>query len=152
MQAPGRRTRDPVLSLSVSDWNRRIIEEFRQNGGKVGGPFEGRPLLLLHHIGARSGKERVTPLMYQEIDGGYAIFASKGGADTNPAWLHNLKANPETVVELGERSISVKARVSEGDEYDRIWKRQKAEYPFFAEYETKTSRDHIPVVVLEPTG
>jgi len=72
----------------MSDWNKDIIEEFRDNDGNVGGMFDGRPLLLLHHVGAKSGTERVSPLMYQELDNGFAIFASKGGADQNPAWFH----------------------------------------------------------------
>jgi deazaflavin-dependent oxidoreductase (nitroreductase family) len=137
--------------VPVSDWNQQIIEEFRANSGKVGGGFEGRPLLLLHHIGARSGAERVTPLMYQDVDGGYAIFASKAGADTNPAWFYNLEANPATKVEVGTEVVSVVARITEGAEYDRIWTKQKADYPFFDEYEQKTARDTIPVIVLERT-
>lgn len=88
--------------------------------------------------------------MYQQVDGGYAVFASKGGADTNPDWLHNLKANPRTRVEVGSGIIDVTARLAEGDEYGMIWEKQKSDYPFFAEYEAKTARTHIPVVVLEP--
>ena len=133
----------------MSNWNQNIIEEFRANAGSVGGHFAGRPLLLLHHTGARTGTERVTPLMYQAVDGGYAIFASKGGADSNPDWLHNLKANPATRVEVGSETVDVTARVAVGDEYEKIWAKQKRDYPFFAEYEAKTDRDHIPVVVLE---
>lgn len=136
----------------MSDWNKQIIEEFRDNEGKVGGNFEGKPLLLLHHTGARTGTERVTPLMYQAVDGGYAVFASKSGADSNPDWFHNLKANPEARVELGTDTVDVRARVAEGDEYDRIWEKQKSDYPFFADYEEKTARDRIPVVVLERSG
>lgn len=108
-------------------------------------------MLLLHHVGARTGTERVTPLMYQPVDGGYAVFASKGGADHNPGWFHNLKANPETEVEVGSGTVAVRARFAEGDEHTRIWEKQKADYPFFADYEAKTARDRIPVVVLEPT-
>lgn len=133
----------------MSNWNQNIIEEFRANDGQVGGHFAGRPLLLLHHTGAKTGKERVTPLMYQAVDGGYAVFASKGGADTNPDWFHNLRANPDTRVEVGTEVLDVTARVAVGDEYEEIWARQKSDYPFFAEYEVKTDRDHIPVVVLE---
>ena len=136
----------------LSDWNSQIIDEFRENGGKVGGPFEGRPLLLLHHKGARTGTERVTPLMYQAVDGGYAVFASKGGADSNPDWYHNVKANPDTSVEVGTEVVDVEARVAEGDEYERIWEKQKSDYSFFAEYEAKTARDNIPVVVLDRKG
>lgn len=136
----------------MSDWNNQIIEEFRREEGKVGGPFEGAPLLLLHHRGAKTGADRVTPLMYQDLGSAYAVFASKGGADSNPDWLHNIKANPETRVELGADTIDVEARLAEGEEHDQIWERQKAEWPQFAEYEKKTSRDRIPVVILEPTS
>ncbi len=133
----------------MSDWNSNIIDEFRDNEGKVGGMFEGAPLLLLHHVGARTDTERITPLMYQSIDGGYAVFASKAGADTNPDWLHNVKANPETKVEVGSEIVAVIARVADGDEHDRIWSKQKQDWPQFAEYENKTARDVIPVVILE---
>lgn len=133
----------------MSDWNRKIIDEFRENGGKVGGRFEGRPLLLLHHRGARTGNERVTPLMYQPVDGGYAVFASKAGADSNPDWYHNVRANPDARVEVGTEMVDVEARLAGGDEYERIWEKQKSDYSFFAEYEAKTARDHIPVVVLD---
>ena len=133
----------------MSDWNKKIIDEFRENGGEVGGPFAGRPLLLLHHKGARTGTERVTPLMYQDVDGGYAVFASKAGADSNPDWYHNVKANPDVRVELGTELVDVEARIADGDEYTQIWEKQKTDYPTFADYEEKTARDHIPVVVLE---
>lgn len=134
----------------MSDWNKDIIEEFRVNDGHVGGMFDGRPLLLLHHVGAKSGTERVSPLMYQELDNGFAIFASKGGADQNPAWFHNLRSNPETTVEIGTETVTVRGRVAEGEEHDRIWAQQTRDFSFFAEYEKKTSRPQIPVVVLEP--
>ena len=133
----------------MSDWNQKTIEEFRGKGGEVGGMFEGKPLLLLHHVGARTGRERVSPLMYQRVDGGYAVFASKGGADTNPDWFYNLEANPETKVEVGIEMVAVTARVAHGDEYDRIWSKQKEEWPQFAGYERKTARNLIPVVLLE---
>jgi deazaflavin-dependent oxidoreductase (nitroreductase family) len=133
----------------VNDWNQGIIDEFRANEGKVGGMFEGAPLLLLHHVGAKSGTERVSPLMYQAIDQGYAIFASKAGADTNPDWFHNLVANPEIKVEIGTETVPVTARVTQGNERDRIWSKQKEEWPQFAEYERVTARQIIPVVVLE---
>lgn len=111
--------------------------------------FEGAPLLLLHHKGAKTDTDRVTPLMYQLVEGGYAVFASKAGADTNPDWFHNLKANPATKIEVGTEAIEVKARVAVGVEHDSIWSIQKTRFPNFAEYEEKTARDHIPVVVLE---
>ena len=133
----------------VNDWNAAIIEEFRANDGRVGGMFEGRSLLLLHHTGARTGTRRVTPLARQDLADGYAVFASKAGADTNPDWYHNVVANPGTEVEVGTETIRVRARVAKGEERDRIWSRQKRDYPQFEEYESKTSRV-IPVIVLEP--
>lgn len=136
-----------------NSFNSKIIEEFRSSGGKVGGPFEGADLLLLHHTGARSGTRRVSPLAYQLVGSGYAIFASKAGAADNPAWYHNLLANPETTIEVGTRKIQVKARVAEPAERDVIYERQKERFPQFAEYEVKAA-DHrkIPVVVLDPVN
>jgi deazaflavin-dependent oxidoreductase (nitroreductase family) len=135
----------------VSDHNARIIEEFRANHGKVGGPFEGRPMLLLHHTGARSGIKRVNPLTYQRVASGYAVFASKGGAPTNPAWFYNLRAVPAAEVEIGDKTYSVVARVADADERAPIWEKQKRDFPQFAGYEEKTKRK-IPVVILEPTS
>jgi deazaflavin-dependent oxidoreductase (nitroreductase family) len=134
----------------MSDWNTSIIEEFRANAGKVGGPFEGAPMLLLHTTGARSGAERVNPLVYQAIGDDLAIFASKGGAPENPDWFHNLRAHPDVTVEIGTETVPMRARVTDGDERDRIWSRQKELNPGFADYETKTTRQ-IPVVVLART-
>jgi deazaflavin-dependent oxidoreductase (nitroreductase family) len=134
------------------DWNRKIIEEFRNNKGVVGGPFEGVPILLLHHTGAKTGTERINPLAYRRDGDNFVIFASKGGAPTNPDWHHNLLANPEAVIEVGAESPSkVRARVAAGDERTRIWEQQKKEFPGFADYEAKTDRE-IPVIVLEPLG
>jgi deazaflavin-dependent oxidoreductase (nitroreductase family) len=134
----------------LNDWNAQIIEEFRANGGEVGGQFEGAPLLLLHTTGARSGKERVSPMMYQDLgDGSVAVFASKAGAPDNPDWFHNLVATPSVEAEIGTEQRAFTARVAEGDERERIWSKQKADYPGFAEYEQKTDRT-IPVVVLDP--
>ena len=132
----------------MSDWNARIIDEFRANGGRVGGGFEGRPLLLLHHVGARSGAQRITPLMYQALDGGFAIFASKGGAPTNPDWLYNLMATPEVAIEVGAETIDVAARIAGSAEREPIWTDWKGRFPMFAEYEEKSDR-LIPVVILE---
>lgn len=133
----------------MTDRNTPIVEEFRANDGKVGGWFEGAPLLLLHHMGARTGQERVSPMMYQPVDSGYAVFASKAGAPNHPAWYHNLVANPEVTVEVGSETIEVTARVTEGDERDSIWAEQKRAHSIFATYEQKTDRQ-IPVVILEP--
>jgi deazaflavin-dependent oxidoreductase (nitroreductase family) len=136
----------------MTDWNQQVIEEFRANGGKVGGQFEGAPLLLLHHVGAKSGTERVNPLMYQELgdSGALAIFASKGGAPTNPDWFHNLVANPETTIEIGTETRPVVARVADEEERSRIWEAQKRAFPNFADYEKTAGGRKIPVVVLEP--
>lgn len=131
----------------VNAWNQQVIAEFRANSGKVGGPFEGAPVLLLHTIGAKTGAERVNPMMYQRVGEEVAVFASKGGAPTNPDWYHNLVANPEVTVELGEETVSMVARVVGSEERAGIWERQKKEFPNFAEYEEKTDRV-IPVVLL----
>ena len=134
--------------MSANDWNAQIIAEFRENEGKVGGPFEGAPLLLLHHTGAKSGTERVTPLVYQPVDGGYAIFASKAGAPTSPDWYYNIVANPGVQVEVGAATVGANARVLDGAERETVWTRQKELMPNFAEYEAKTDRV-IPVILLE---
>lgn len=133
----------------MSDWNDKIIEEFRANGGVVGGPFEGAQLLLLHTVGAKTGAERVNPMMYQAIPGGYAVFASKGGAPVNPDWYHNVLAHPKVTAEIGTESVELLARVAEGDEREQIWAAQKAAVPQFAGYEQKTARQ-IPVIILKP--
>src|SRR5436309_10422286 len=134
----------------MNDYNSQIIEEFRANGGKVGGAFEGAPMVLVHHKGAKSGTERVNPLMYQELgDGSIAIFASKGGAPTNPDWYYNLVANPDTTIELGTEQHNVRARVADDEERKRIWEAQKAAFPQFAEYEQTSGGRTIPVVILD---
>ncbi len=136
-------------SDAANDWNRRVIEEFRARGGKVA-QFEGRPneLLLLHSAGAKTGLERVNPLVYLPVGDDFAVFGSKAGAPTNPDWLHNLRAHPDTVVEVGTETIRVRAREAEGEERERIWEAQKRLNSTFADYEKLTTRP-IPVVVLE---
>lgn len=134
----------------VTDWNAKIIDEFRRNGGKVGGQFEGAPVLLLHTVGARTGNERVHPMMYQDLgNGAVSVFASKAGAPTHPDWYHNLVANPDVTAEIGPEHLRFRARTATGSERERIWTKQKEAYPGFAGYEAKTDRV-IPVVVLEP--
>jgi deazaflavin-dependent oxidoreductase (nitroreductase family) len=136
---------------AAGGWNDNIIAEFRANGGKVGGPFEGGTLLLLHTTGARSGREHVTPVMYREEGAGYAVFASKAGAPDNPDWYHNILAQPKVTAEIGTQTVSLVARVAAGQERDRIWTANKLQNPGFADYERQTTRQ-IPVVILEPSG
>jgi len=130
------------------DWNKKVIEEFRANAGKVGGQFAGAPLLLLHTTGAKSGKARINPMMYLADGEDHVVFASKAGAPTNPDWYHNLVANPRASIEVGEQTLNVVARVAEGETRERLWSHQKELYPGFADYEAKTTRQ-IPVVILE---
>lgn len=132
-------------------FNSKIIREFRENGGEVGGPFAGAPLLLLSTTGARSGAQRTNPMMYLADGKRLYVFASKGGAPTNPDWYHNLKASPEVTVELGTEHFTVRATELTGGERDEIYQRQATLYPGFAEYQANTSRT-IPVIALERTG
>ena len=132
----------------ANDWNTRIIEEFRANGGKVGGQFAGAPLLLLHTTGAKTCQARVNPMMYLADGDDHVVFASKAGAPTNPDWYHNLVANPRASIEVGDQTLNVVARVADGETRERLWSRQKELYPGFADYEAKTTRQ-IPVVILE---
>ncbi len=133
----------------ANDWNSGIIAEFRANDGKVGGPFEGASILLLHTTGAKSGAERINPLAYRTDDDNLVVFASKAGAPTNPDWYHNLRANPKVSAEIGTQTREFVARVAEGEERERLWTAQKKDAPGFADYEAKTDRQ-IPVVILEP--
>ena len=130
-----------------SDWNSATIKEFREHGGKVGGRFEGATLLLLTTKGAKTGKTRVNPMMYLADGDRMLVFASKGGAPTNPDWYHNLVANPDVTVEVGTETFPVHATVVTGKERDEIYAKQASLYPFFAEYQEKITRK-IPVVAL----
>ncbi|MDE3205916.1 MAG: nitroreductase family deazaflavin-dependent oxidoreductase [Acidobacteriota bacterium] len=135
--------------MAPNDFNEKIIAEFRANDGVVGGPFEGVPLLLLHHRGRQSGQARVTPLAYQKRDQAWAIFASYAGAPVHPAWYANLMAAPDTTIEVGAETVEVRAREAQGSERDSIWGAQKDAMPGFAEYEEKAGDRVIPVIVLE---
>jgi deazaflavin-dependent oxidoreductase (nitroreductase family) len=128
--------------------NEKVIEDFRANGGKVGGWFAGMELLLLHVTGAKSGKEYVKPLVYTRDGDNYVVIASKGGAHEHPAWYYNLVAHPETTVEVGTETFNVKAREATGDERTSLYDAQAEKYPNFKEYQEKTDRV-IPVFVLE---
>jgi deazaflavin-dependent oxidoreductase (nitroreductase family) len=135
----------------MGDFNRAIIEEFRANDGKVGGPFEGAPVLLLTTTGAKSGEPRTTPVMYLPDAERMVIFASKGGAPTNPAWYHNLLKTPAATVEVGADTLDADAVVTSGEEREKLFNHQAELYPQFADYAQKTSRE-IPVVALVPKG
>jgi len=129
------------------DWNKNIIEEFRAKGGQVGGMFAGRPLLLLHTTGAKSGQPRVNPVAYVTDGDRLVVIASKGGAPTNPDWYYNLVANPLVTVEVGTEKFQARATVAAEPERTRLYKQMVTVMPGFAEYERKTTRV-IPVVVL----
>jgi deazaflavin-dependent oxidoreductase (nitroreductase family) len=131
------------------DFNAKNIAEFRANHGRVGGQFEGAPLLILHTVGAKSGEPRTNITMYLEDGDRYLIFASKAGADTNPAWYHNVSANPEVRIEVGDDAFVAVATELKGAERDEKYAEQARRYPGFGEYQEKTSRT-IPVVALAP--
>lgn len=136
----------------VNDWNTKIIEEFRANGGRVGGGFEGAPMVLVHHLGRRSGREYVNPMMYLADDNDadvIYVFASKAGAPTNPDWYYNLTAAGEGSVERGTETYQVRVREVGGSDRDRIYDEQARRYPGFAEYAEKTAGVRtIPVLEL----
>lgn len=136
----------------MSDWNQQTIDEFRANEGRVGGPFEGAPLLLLHHHGRKSGAEYVAPMMYlaDETDPKTVyVFASKGGAPSNPDWYTNLTASGTATVEVGTETFDVTVHEVKGADRDRIYAEQAERYPGFAEYEAKTAGIRtIPVLAL----
>lgn len=131
----------------MSDWNKAIIEEFRANEGRVGGPFQGANLLLLHTKGAKSGLERVNPMMYFMDEDRYVVVASKAGAETNPDWYHNLVANPEVSVEAGTEQFDAVASVTSEPERTQLYKKMESISSGFTEYKNKTSRV-IPVITL----
>jgi deazaflavin-dependent oxidoreductase (nitroreductase family) len=142
-----------VPEHALQDFNQRIIDDFRANAGKVGAPFEGRPMILVHHRGARSSTERVTPLVYQPVGDNFAVFASWGGSPSHPQWFGNVVAHPRTTVEVGTDTIEVEARVLTGSEREAVWAKQKELMPVFGEYEEKTKGiREIPVVLFERAG
>ncbi len=133
---------------AVNAWNQKVIEEFRANSGKCGGPFEGAPMLLLHTTGTKTGIERINPLVYLPDNDNFVVFASFGGAPQNPACFNNLVSQPKVTIEHGTETIDVKASITAGEERARFWNAQKAAMPQLAEYEANTTRE-IPVIVLE---
>jgi deazaflavin-dependent oxidoreductase (nitroreductase family) len=132
------------------DFNAKIIAEFRANGGKVGGFFEGQPMLLLHHSGAKTSTERVNPLVYQQVGDSYAIFGSAGGQPRDPQWYRNLLAHPDVTAEIGRTTAQVRARVADPAERASIWATQKERMPHFADYEKNAAPREIPVILLDP--
>jgi deazaflavin-dependent oxidoreductase (nitroreductase family) len=137
-------------------WNKKVIDEFRANAGKVGGMFENIPLLLLHHQGAKSGVERISPLAYRTDGDELVVFASNGGRTFHPAWYHNIVAHPEVTFEVGADGATATrtatARAATGDERERLWSAQKHDIPSFADYEVSAGDRDIPVVILGPAG
>lgn len=135
-------------NTAPSNPNQQVIEAFRANHGKLGGAWEGVPVMLLTTTGAKTGKQRTTPVDYTHDGDRLVILASKGGAPTNPDWYHNLRANPIATVELGDETFKVRATPTQGDERERLFNQHAAELPVFAGYKEKTTRQ-IPVLVLE---
>jgi deazaflavin-dependent oxidoreductase (nitroreductase family) len=133
---------------TMKAFNKGIVDEFRANGGVVGGPFEGATLLLMTSTGAKSGEPRLAPLAYLTIDGHIVIIGSKGGLPTNPDWVHNLRANPAAYIEIGADAYDVTARELPPEERDVTWPKVVALAPGFGEYQANTSRI-IPVFELQ---
>ena len=131
-----------------TSYNTKIIEEFRANGGRVGGIWKGTDLILIHHVGARSGTERVTPLgCFTLEDGRYVIVAANGGSTAHPGWYHNLKANPMITAEVGGQTFTVLARELDGGARAELWPALVARYPTLGEHQAKTTRQ-VPVIML----
>jgi deazaflavin-dependent oxidoreductase (nitroreductase family) len=139
------------MSNTQDDYNARVIAEFRANAGKVGGHFEGRSLLILHTTGAKTGKTRINPLMYVRDGDRYIIVASKAGADTDPDWYRNLRANPDVTIEVGADTLRARAVSADEPERTRLYAAMEATAAFFTEYRQKAARV-IPVVVLTPNA
>jgi deazaflavin-dependent oxidoreductase (nitroreductase family) len=135
----------------MAEFDTQVIEEFRANGGQVGGMFAGMDMLILHHTGARSGRRYEHPLAYFRDGERYVIVASKGGAPVHPSWYHNLLAHPDVSVELGTETVEVRAAEVTGAERDRLFERIAEQSPQFAGYQQKTERT-IPVIALTPAG
>ena len=137
--------------MDMKEINRQVIEEFRTNGGKVGGQFAGAPMVLLTTTGAKSGKTYVNPLVYSRDGDKYVIIASFAGGPKNPSWFHNLVAHPTPTVEIGGERFQAKATFPSGSERERLFNQQASQMPIFNEYRKKTTRQ-IPVVILERVG
>lgn len=138
------------MAETPEEYNAKLIGEFRANGGRVGGMWEGTPLLLLHHTGAKSGVSRINPVAYLPEDESYLIWAANGGAPRHPAWYHNLKSNPKTRIEVGGETMEVVAEETTGDQRARLFAKAAARYPQLAEVAEKTERV-IPMMLLTPS-
>jgi deazaflavin-dependent oxidoreductase (nitroreductase family) len=153
MRPPARR--EQILAKAArdaSDFNAKVIEEFRANRGRVSGPLAGTPMILIHHVGAKSGVERVTPLACNpQPDGRVAIVAANGGAPAHPAWYYNLKAHPRVTVELGSQTFKVLAEELDGTARAELWPRLVAQSPAVGEHQARTGR-RIPVFMLTRQG
>jgi deazaflavin-dependent oxidoreductase (nitroreductase family) len=132
----------------MAEFNKKVIDEFRSSGGKVGGQFNGAPMIIVTHTGAKSGKSYTTPLVYTKDGNRYVIIASKAGAPKNPSWYHNLVVHPEVTLEIGAEKFKARAKEVKGEERDRLFAAQAKMMPQFNDYASKTSRK-IPVFVLE---
>jgi deazaflavin-dependent oxidoreductase (nitroreductase family) len=137
--------------MTAADYNAKVIDEFRASEGRVGGIWKGTPLLLLHHAGAKSGVSRINPVGYLADAPRYLVFASNGGALSNPDWYHNLKAHPNTKIEVGSETIDIVAEEAAGEERERLFARGAERFPDLAKYARKTDRV-VPVIVLTPRG
>ncbi len=136
------------MADAMTEFNRKVIEEFRANAGKVGGQFAGAPMVLLTTTGAKSGKSFTTPLVYSKDGDRFVVIASKAGAPNNPAWYHNLKAHPTATLEIGDQKFQARAVVTSGAERERLFNQQAAQMPVFNDYRKKTTRQ-IPVIAFE---
>ena len=136
------------MANPMAEFNKKVIDEFRSSGGKVGGQFAGAPMIIITHTGAKSGKTYTSPLVYSKDGDRFVIIASKAGAPTNPSWYHNLVAHPEVTVEIGTEKFKARATEAKGAERDRLFAAQAKLMPQFNEYQKKTNR-RIPVLGLE---
>ena len=136
------------MANPMAEFNKKVIDEFRSNGGKVGGQFAGAPMIIITHTGAKSGKTYTSPLVYSKDGDRFVIVASKAGAPNNPSWYHNLIAHPEVTVEIGTEKFKARVTEAKGAERDRLFAAQAKLMPQFNEYQKKTNRK-IPVLVLE---
>ena len=137
--------------VQLDEMNAKVLAEFRANHGKVGGMFEGFPMVLVHHKGAKSGTERIAPLVYTKDGDRFVIVASKGGAPSHPDWYHNLVAHPDIQIEIGDDTVAVRASLTSGEERQRLFDEQAKLMPNFKDYEKAVAGiREIPVFVLTP--